>query len=114
MESIDIGQLAAIYRAVGLEEYYSIIRKNEFSCHPAGAEVKYFGLDRGETEEFANLIINVDVVAVFGVIIPSITLEQVGDFTKVDTFLFKKGTVEIHKADLNIFNDVIESITQVL
>ena len=114
MKIVKVGPLTSLYRAVGLEEYYSIIRKKKFSCHPAGAEVKYFGLDRDETVKFANMIININVVAVFEVTIPSATLEQIGDFTEVDTFLFKRGTVEIHKTDLDIFNDAIGSIIQVL
>ena len=114
MGALDTGQLTALYRAVGLEEYYSIVRRNELSCHPTGAEVKYFGIDRGETEKFANMVINLDVVAVFEVVISKVVLEEVGDFTEVDKFLFKKGTVEIHKTDLDRFNSAIESIVQVL
>jgi len=110
----EIEQFITVYRAVGLEEYYSIIQTNLFTCHPTGAEVKYFGLDRKETELFANMIINLDVVAVFEIEVSKTTLKQVGDFTDVDQFLFKKGTVIIHKTDLDTFNNTVQSIIQVL
>ena len=114
MEIINSGEFTFLYRAVGLEEYYSVIQTNIFTCHPSGAEVKYFGLDSRETEKFANLIINIDVVAVFEILISNTTLNQIGDFTNVDQFLFTKGTVMIHKADLSNFNKTIISIKQVL
>ena len=114
MRAVDAGQLTILYRAVGLEEYYSIIRTNRFSCHPAGAEIKYFGLDRGETERFADMVINLGVVAVFAVSIRNEILEEIGDFTNVDPFLFKKGTVEIHTTVLDKFNNALDSIVQVL
>jgi hypothetical protein len=103
-----------LYRAVGLEEYYSIIRTNRFSCHPAGAEVKYYGLDYTETETFANMIINLEVVAVFSVVLEKDVVEQIGDFTHVDPFLFHSGTIEVHISNLSCFNDAIKLITQVL
>ena len=114
MDLVKTRQLTALYRAVGLDEYYSIIQSKLFTCHPTGAEVKYFGLDLRETEQFANMIINQDVVAVFEILLPKITLIKIGDFTEVDQFLFKKGTVMIHKINLNIFNNAVESIIQVL
>jgi hypothetical protein len=114
MANNDTEHFVTLYRAVGLEEYYSIIRKNKFSCHPAGAEVKYFGLDYAETERFANLIINLEVVAVFSVIIMRDVVERVGDYTHVDPFLFRKGTIEIHNDDLICFNNAIQSVLQVL
>jgi hypothetical protein len=114
MGTDDTGRLTTLYRAVGLEEYYSIIRTEQFSCHPTGAEVKYFGLDYKETERFANMVINLEVVAVFAVTVLCSVLDQVGDFTEVDPFLFKKGTVEIHYTDLKCFNNAIDTIVQVL
>ena len=114
MDIVNSNELTVLYRAVGLEEYYSIIQTNSFTCHPTGAEVKYFGLDFIETEKFANLIINLDIVAVFRIMIPSSNLKLIGDFTNVDQFLFKKGTVMIHKINLIDFNNAIKSIIQVL
>lgn len=114
MDSVDARKITILYRAVGLEEYYSIIRTNKFSCHPLGAEIKYFGLDLKETKRFADMIINLGVVAVFAVTVRNEILEQIGDFTIVDPFLFKKGTIEIHTTDLDKFNNALGSITQVL
>jgi hypothetical protein len=37
-------------------------------------------------------------------------LERIGDFTNVDTTLFRAGTVEIHPEDLDEFNNSIIEI----
>jgi len=60
------------------------------------------------------MIINLGVVAVFAVTIKYEILEQIGDFTIVNPFLFKKGTVEIHETVLDKFNSALDSIIQVL
>ena len=104
-------KLMRLYRAVGLEEYYSIMRTKKFACHPEGSEVKYFGIDFEETLAFANEIINIEVIAVIETGVLYDTLNRIGDFTYVDPFLFKKGTVEIHHTHLDEFNNAIKYIT---
>ena len=60
-------KLTHLFRAVGIEEYYSIMRTKKFACHPEGSEIKYFGIDFEETLAFANEIINIEVIAVIEV-----------------------------------------------
>jgi len=103
-------KLTRLFRAVGFEEFYSIMQSNKFSVQPDGTHVKYFGVDPGETLEFANKIINIDVVAVIEVGVLEDTLKRIGDFINVDPFLFKSGTVEIHVEYLEEFNSAIQYI----
>jgi len=99
-----------IYRAVSLEEYYSIIKTQRFACRDGGVTVKYFGVDFSETVIFANKAINKEVVAIFEVEVLSDVLRKLGDFTEVDKFLFKSGTVEVHISELDNFNNAIKRI----
>lgn len=39
-------------------------------------------------------------------------LNKLADFTQVDKFIFKKGTVTIHADKLDEFNKIIQEITQ--
>jgi len=40
------------------------------------------------------------------------TLLRIGDFTQVDAFLFKKGTVIIHAENLDEFNGAVKYVLQ--
>jgi hypothetical protein len=102
----------SIYRAVGQEECYSIIQTGLFSLSDASAGVKYFGLDFSETVDFSCRDINRHVFAVMEVIISKSVLHDIGDFTYVDTFIFKTGTVIIHEEDLDKFNCSVIKIIQ--
>ena len=104
--------IVCLFRAVGDVEFYSIMRTKQFSIHPKGAHVKYFGLDYEETLAFANKIANIDVTAIIEVTVLRDVLERIGDFTQVDSFLFKGGTVEIQSEDLDEFNLAIQQIEQ--
>ena len=99
-----------LYRAVGCEEFYSIMKTNRFSFHPKGVDVKYFGLDFKETLDFADELMNIDLVAVVEVIVLEEILNKIGDFIDVDPFLFKTGTIEIQSEHLDEFNSAIYSI----
>ena len=96
-----------LYRAVGAEEYYSIIDTNKFTTCSGMTEVKYFALDFEETTEYADKSYNTDVVAVFEVIVKRSVMELVGDFTHVDPSIFRAGTVVIHEEDIDEFNQAI-------
>ena len=93
-----------IYRAVGVDEFSSIIRTRQFTVLENGLHVKCFGMDFAETLDFANRDFNVDVVATFEVTINENTLKRIGDFTHVDPYIFKSGTVEIQDVNLTEFN----------
>ena len=97
----------SLYRAVGLEEYYDIIQNKKFAVLPNWVNVKYFGLDFKETLSFANKNINIGIVAVFEVKIARSILDKIGDFTHVDPFIFKSGTVEIPEIYVDKFNNAI-------
>jgi hypothetical protein len=100
----------SLYRAVGENEFYSVMQTGYFSVLEKGAHVKYFGLNFDETLAFANMIINIEVVAIFEVTVITEVLKKIGDFTNVDIFLFKSGTVEIPAEKLVEFNNAIQEI----
>jgi len=110
-QPLAVGEVATLYRAVGAEEYYSIMSTMQFSIHPRCLPVKYFGLDYNETLDFANMVINIDLVAVLEVMVEKDILDRIGDFTNVDVFLFRKGTVEIQPEYLDEFNKSVISVT---
>ena len=97
----------SLYRAVGADEFSSIIKTQQFSVLENGLHVKYFGLSYKDTMDFATKDLNVDVVAIFEVTIDERSLREIGDFTHVDPYIFKNGTVEIRSENLNVFNNEI-------
>jgi len=107
----DITEEIFIYRAVGVEEYYSIIDNHKFICDPQMSEVKYFAFDFEETLLYANKAYNSDVVAIFQTRLKKCDLNRLGDFTHVDPSIFKSGTVIVQLDKLDLFNAcVIETI----
>ena len=102
-----------LFRAVGEVELRDVLWKNAFSLLDNGSHVKYFGLDFDDTLKFANLIFNIDVVAILEVRISTNIVMKIGDFTHVDSFIFRNGTVEIHREHMDEFNKSIISIRQV-
>lgn len=104
-------ELATLYRSVGPEEYYSIMETGEFSVIPQGLQAKQFGLSLDQTIQFADKY--PDLAAVIEVKLPQSELNRLGDFTQVDKFIFKDGTVTIQVNDLKEFNQAIQSIAYV-
>jgi hypothetical protein len=105
--------LVCLFRAVSADEFYSIFETKQFSLPPdKSTSVKYFGVDYNETFDFANKIQFIDIVAIVEISVPHNILLQIGDFTHVDSFLFKKGTVIIQSEDLETFNNNIKYIKQ--
>jgi len=102
-----------LFRAVGNAEFAKILSTKKFSLRPNGLEAKYFGMNFNETLDFVNKVFNVHVVAIVEVIADRQTVEAIGDFTMVDTTVFKSGTVEIAKVDLDRFNNSIIEIKHV-
>ena len=102
--------IAHLYRAVGVDEFSSIIRTKQFTVLENGLHIKCFGMDLAETLDFANKDFNVDVVAVFEVTISEDILNRIGDFTHVDPYIFKSGTVEIRVENLDEFNREMLSV----
>ena len=109
----ECGKSVAMYRAVGAEEFNSVMRSKKFSCVPDGADVKYFGLDLSETIQFSNMAFNRHVVAVLKIKVLGSVLDVVADYTHCDPFLFKSGTVEIENSNLDILNKAISSIEHI-
>ena len=106
-------QMVRLFRAIGFAEYVSIMETGKFTLRPNGLESKYFGMDFDETLVFANKVFNIHVVAIVETEIESGILDIVGDFTKVDSSVFKSGTVAIHKDQLDEFNNAIRKIKHV-
>jgi hypothetical protein len=108
---LDNNGIVRLFRAVSSDEFYSIMQSKKFALlSDKTTSVKYFGVDYNETVEFANKIQLIDIVAVVEVGVLHDTLLQIGDFTHVDTFLFKKGTVIIQEENLDDFNNAIKYI----
>ena len=103
-------ETAVLYRAIGADEFYSVMSTKRFALHPKRVPVKYFGLNFEETLAFANMVINIDIVAVLEIHVDKNILDRVGDFTQVDVFLFKKGTVEIQPENMDEFNESIRTV----
>jgi len=102
--------IITLYRAVGAEEYYSIMDTNKFDICGGMTEVKYFALSFEETTAYAEKSYNADVVAVFEIAAKRSVVECIGDFTRVDPSIFKAGTIIIHEEDIDEFNQAIISI----
>ena len=102
-----------LYRAVGYIEFSKIINTRKFSLRLNGLEAKYFGMNFEETLDFANKVFNIHVVAIVEAVIDEHTLKEIGDFTLVDTTVFKSGTVEIDKNHLTRFNDSVKEIKHI-
>jgi len=105
--------LIKLYRAVGYNELSKIISTSTFSLRPNGLEAKYFGMNFEETLDFANKVFNIHVVAIVEVMINEQIVNEIGDFTMVDTTVFKSGTVEIDKFNLDRFNTSIIEVKHV-
>jgi len=105
-----MGNTVSLFRAMGEAEFESVMSTKIFSLIKGKAEVKYFGLDFDETLSFADKAFNLDLVCVLEVCVKKTVLDMIGDFTHVDPFLFKCGTVEIQPEDLEEFNRAITKI----
>ena len=100
--------IISLFRAVCAEEFYAIMQTRKFSLPPdKSTNVKYFGVNYDETLLFANKIQFVDIVAVIEVGVSHDILVDIADFTQVDMFLFKHGTIIIQSENLNSFNNAI-------
>jgi hypothetical protein len=63
------------------------MKTGKFNVIPSGLQAKQFGLSFEETLEFANKYS--DIGAIIEVKIPKNILNEIGDFTQVDRFIFK-------------------------
>ena len=109
-ECSSIEDIVSLFRAIGESEFYSVMRTKRFSFWPFSAKVKYFANDFEETLQFADKAFTTDIAAVLEIRIRKDTLDKIGDFTHVDTTLFRNGTVEIHPEHLEEFNNSIVGI----
>lgn len=100
--------LTSLYRAVGPDKFYDVMKTGEFSVIPNGLQAKQFGLSFEETLKFAEKYS--DIGAVIEVKLPTDVLNKLGDFTQVDKFIFKNGTVTINADKLGEFNKAIKEI----
>ncbi|WP_223226255.1 hypothetical protein [Sporomusa sp. GT1] len=102
-------KLVSLYRAVGPKEFYQVMKTSEFTVIPSGLQAKQFGLSFEETLKFAEKYS--DIGAVIEVKVSANMLNKLGDFTQVDKFIFKNGTVTIQADKLGEFNKIIQEIT---
>ncbi|MEK4852805.1 hypothetical protein NST04_23340 [Paenibacillus sp. FSL H7-0756] len=102
----------SLFRAVGPEEFYQIFKTGTFEIGGSGFEAKQFGYTLEETLAFANKF--KDYAAIIEVKISKNALKKLGDFTSVDPFIFKSGTVTITLEKLGDFNKMIKEIIHAL
>ena len=107
MDEGNVNKIIRLYRAVGFNEYISLIESETFQILKGGVAVKYFGKNFTETLIFASKPINNGIVAIFEIGIDENDLLNIGDFINVDKFIFKSGTVEIQEEHLEEFNNAI-------
>jgi hypothetical protein len=104
----DENGVICLYRAIGIDEYYALRDSKRFEvAEGISADVKYFGVSRKETEAFADLAYNIHAVSIVRVLVKKEELAGFADFTHLDEFLFRAGTVTIYGADLNKLNKII-------
>ncbi len=100
--------LINLYRAVGAEEFYQIMETGSFRVSPMGFDGKQFGLNFDDTLKFAEKY--KDLAAVIEVKVSKKELDRIADYTHVDPFIFKNGTLTIHLEHLEEFNKIIQAI----
>jgi len=102
--------ITSLYRAVSPEEFNDVMNldPNAFRTVPGSLDAKQFGFDLDEVLRFADW--DLGAAAILEVRIPTNILNSIGDFTPVDRFIFRSGTVTIHGRDLARFNESILSI----
>jgi len=108
-DSID--NITSLYRAVGKEELYSILKTRRFSMLPGGLEVKHFGVDYNEVCIFSEMDINTHLSAVLETkVLKSILTKINGIVFDIDAYVFKSGIVVITSDKLNEFNDALVDV----
>jgi len=99
-----------LYRAVSAEELQSIKETGQFSLQDGFFEGKQFGLDLGETREFANNPFNEGLYS--GIVktsIPESVFSQL-DSTIADAFNFHSGIVTATSDTLELINKSLTPI----
>ena len=108
-----INNTVEVFRAVGFAEFSNIMETGKFNLRPNGLESKHFGMKFEETLDFANKVFNVHVAAIIEITVNEIVLKRTGDFTSVDSSVFKSGTVAVYKEYLEKFNTAVLEIKHV-
>jgi hypothetical protein len=101
-----------IYRAVGPNEYADIVATNRFRASGRGSlDAKQFGISLIETKLFSSSAFNrAKDMHVVAAKIRRSDLNRLADFTRVDEFMFKGGTVTIQPENLDDFNSSLLGI----
>ncbi|WP_027092750.1 RHS repeat domain-containing protein [Cohnella thermotolerans] len=101
-------QFINLYRAVGADEFYQVMESGSFKVSPMGFDGKQFGLNFDDTLKFAEKY--KDIAAIVEVKVSKTELDKIADYTHVDPFIFKNGTLTIHLEHLDDFNKIIQAI----
>jgi len=100
------------FRAVGVEEFLSLMDTKKFSTREVSSSMKQFGLSLEETIKYADKKINKEYVSILKITLKVEALDLQDYEAKPDPFIFKSGTVTIQKENLEKLNDYILSIEQ--
>jgi uncharacterized protein RhaS with RHS repeats len=91
-----------LYRSVSKKELDQLQETGKFQTVYGGMEFKQFGKSLQETKAFRDTMDPANHIV--GVTVDKDRLDRIGDFTPVDAFNFRSGTVSIHENDLDAFN----------
>ncbi|MBI7130104.1 Rhs family-like protein [Pseudomonas aeruginosa] len=98
-----------LYRAVGPEEFYSIMDSGKFSLRYEGNEMKQFGMNLNEVLTYANT--NFDYSAVVKAVVDKSALKGFEvTHGQIDSFIFKSGVVTVKEGGMELLNRSVRSI----
>jgi RHS repeat-associated protein len=100
----------SLYRAVGPEEFYSLINGGRFAFGPNGTTMKQFGFKLDETLKYANW--STDYAAIIRADIPRSALKDLSvSFGQIDAYIFRNGVVTVEgQRALDALNRAVISI----
>jgi|GEM_PF-547425 len=104
-------KMTSLYRAVGPDEFHSVMQEGKFLFPPNGSEMKQFGFSLDEVLKFSNF--QTDYAAILRVDIPTKSLSKFNvSQGQIDPFIFRSGVVTVEgQGALNAFNGAIRSIS---
>ncbi|WP_321818800.1 MULTISPECIES: DUF637 domain-containing protein, partial [unclassified Paraburkholderia] len=101
--------ITTIYRAMGPEEFSSVMSSGQFSFVLGNNEMKQFGFNLNEVLTYANF--ESDYAAIVSADIPTSVLGNFSFSNTIDPFIFKSGVLSVErKPALSLLNSVVTNI----
>ena len=93
-----------VYRSVSDAEAQDISQTGKFRISPTGMDSKQFGFNYSETSKFGKWAKQNTIVSAT---LPTHSLSNF-DLTRVDTHIFRHGTLTIYSSDMGLFNELTD------